>query len=109
MDDSDKANTVVFNEECLHVDQSGSKNRRWVPDLWHSTMTKKENNALVYKDTCLSHVPHNELECLTVQNILNWTLGSVLYWDERLMHSSDNFLINNVKSKQAIVIHTYVV
>ena len=104
----EKTNTIIFNEEDVYVDTSAT-NKMWNPMSWNATKTKKENNAMIAQDQHLSHIPVDDLECLTIQNILNWKLGSVLYWDEKLLHSSDNFRKNNINSKQAIVIHTYVV
>jgi hypothetical protein len=104
----EKTNTIIFNEEDVYVDTSAT-NKMWDSMSWNATKTKKENNAMSVQDQHLSHISVDDLECLTIQNILNWKLGSVVYWDEKLLHSSDNFRKNNINSKQAIVIHTYVV
>lgn len=100
-------NTVIFNEEDTFVDNSDT--RAYNSASWMQTKTPKDNNALITHPRELSHVPDDVLKCLTVQNVLNWTKGSLLWWDEKLLHVSDNFIANNVQSKQAIVVHTYVV
>jgi len=105
----DKTHTIIFNEEDTYVDNTGVANRMWDTKLWNSKKTKKENNSMTFYEQHLSHVSVDELECLTIQKILKWKLGSVLYWDEKLLHCSDNFHKNNLTSKQAIVVHTYVV
>jgi hypothetical protein len=56
------------------------------------------------------HLTHNSLDVvkkLTVKDIYQWKLGSVIYWDSLLLHDSNNFLRYGMKSKQAIVMHTY--
>jgi hypothetical protein len=103
----DMTNTVIFNEEDTFVDDNDTKT--YNSSAWLQTKTFKNNNALMTHPQELSHIPNDILECLTVQNVLNWTSGSVLWWDERLLHVSDNFVLNGVQSKQAIVVHTYVV
>ena len=106
---TEKTNTIIFNEEDMYIDNINVTDKKWERTLWEAQRIKKENNAMNVQDQHLSHIPVEDLECLTIQNILNWKLGSVLYWDEKLLHSSDNFRKNNINSKQAIVIHTYVV
>jgi hypothetical protein len=56
------------------------------------------------------HLSHNNKEVLkrvSLQEIYSWTFGSVIFWDSLLLHDSNNFLRYGLKSKQAIVIHTY--
>lgn len=106
MDQVGKTNTVIFNEQDVYVDETiGHKS--WTDDQWKQNRTPKENNAV--GESLLSHLPNEDLECLTIKTIANWRLGSVIYWDERYLHSSDNFINNGAQSKQALVIHTYVV
>ena len=109
-DFSNPVNTVVFNEEddCVDTVRESDQGLWWNKQKWESTQTPKENNAVQYKDAHLSHINNYDLECLTVQGIFEWKFGSLIYWDERLLHTSDNFTKNNIKSKQALVLHTYV-
>jgi len=108
MDQVEKTNTVIFNEQDVYVDHAVG-HKSWSDQLWKANRQPKENNALSLKNGLLSHLPDDDLECLTVNTVANWKLGSVIYWDERLLHSSDNFIKNDAQSKQALVIHTYVV
>lgn len=103
---SNTVNTVVFNEEDDCVEKV--RGLSWSKRKWESVRTPKENNAMQYRDEYLSHINPVDLECLTVHTIAEWKFGSLIYWDERLLHTSDNFTKNNVKSKQALVLHTYV-
>lgn len=98
--------TIVFNEEDVCTDKV--RGISWNKRKWEENRTHKDNNAVQYKDAHLSHIDDVDLDCLTVQNILEWKFGSLIYWNERLLHTSDNFTKNNVKSKQALVLHTYV-
>ena len=95
--------TVIFNET-----DTNNSGHDWDRTVWDQNRRPKENNAVQYSDTYLGHLRRDDLECLTVQNIVNWKTGSVICWDESLLHASDDFLNNGITSKQAIVIHTYV-
>ena len=106
MTQTERVNTVIFNEEDTYVDNN-VVNKSWSKELWHKNRTPKENNAIGHE--LLGHLPKEDLECLTIQTVVNWRPGSVIYWNERYLHSSDNFVQNGVTSKQALVIHTYVV
>lgn len=108
MDQVSKTNTVIFNEEDTYTDDACSV-KHWSDKLWKSNRQPKENNAVSLGSSLLGHVSVDNLECLTINTIANWKLGSVVYWDEKYLHSSDDFLKNGVESKQALVIHTYVV
>jgi len=102
----EKTNTIIFNEIDTVDDNIDGD---WPDYSWKSDRTIKKNNVL---ETCydlVSHIEREDLECLTLREILNWKEGSLLYWDSKLLHCSDNFLLKDVKSKSAIVIHTHVV
>lgn len=103
-----ETHTIVFNESDTYVAPVNQEEKIWNRTNWKQTRTPKSNNALQYKAQHLSHIPDDDLECLTVENVIQWQLGSVLHWDETLLHCSDNFTNNGIQSKQAIVIHTYV-
>jgi hypothetical protein len=104
----DRVHTVTFNEQDTFVDSADPVRKMWKRAEWNAKRSAKENNATQHFDQHLSHLKPNDLECLTVDQIIPWTLGGVVYWDERQLHCSDNFVKNNIKSKQAIVVHTYV-
>lgn len=100
--------TVVFNEKDTYTQGSPTVTKFWDPIEWNKNKQTKENNAVQYKEQYLSHLKDEDLECLTVHTVAKWKYGSLIYWDEKLMHTSDNFTKNNVKSKQALILHTYV-
>jgi hypothetical protein len=110
-----KVYTVIFDQPDLYVDdaikspeQKDIHHSTWRTFEWVKNRRPQTNNAVQYKQQYLSHLNDEDLECLTVQNILEWCRGDLIYWDERLLHASDNFIVNGIKSKQAIIIHTYV-
>ena len=105
---ADQTNTIIFNEIDTYVDVS-LKDKTGSGSKWVQNESIKENNVMPYYKKHLSHLSDDQIQRLTLQNILNWKLGSVIYWEEKLLHSSDNFSANDLKSKQAIVMHTYVV
>ena len=97
----DCSRTIVFNE--LADDNTRYKE-------WETLLEDKIN----YPDSAASiaeqHLSHNSIELinkLTLQGVYQWKANSLIYWNSRNLHDSDNFLKNGYNSKQAIVIHTY--
>lgn len=110
-----KVHTVVFDQPDTYVDtnvqspeQEDIHHSTWRTFEWVENRRPLDNNALQYKQQYLTHLNDDDLECLTVQNVFEWKRGSLIYWDERLLHASDDFAHNGIKSKQAIIMHTYV-
>lgn len=97
VDNLDKGFTIVFNEYAYD-----NKHMLEMPNL-----SKEPNSAVNIHDEHLSHNSIESLSKLTVQGIYPWIFGSVIYWDSVLFHDSNNFLRYGLKSKQALVIHTY--
>jgi len=85
--------TVIFNEECTSTFADFQKEH-----------TKLQNNARHLAQSLMSHEPVNKLEYVSLLAVAHWEPGSVIAWDRRLLHSSDNFLANNVKEKRALVL-----
>ncbi len=85
--------TVVFNEQCLDSFEN-----------FILTNKKLENNAKdLYNNLC-SHETVDRLEYVSLLSAYNWRSGSMIYWDRKLLHSSDNFLQNGIKQKLALVL-----
>jgi hypothetical protein len=87
--------TVIFNESCTDTF-----------DLYMSNNTKSINNAVDIHNTLLSHETTQRLEYVSLLGAFKWHPGSVIYWDRKLLHASDNFLKNNVNEKTALVLFT---
>lgn len=89
------SNTVIFNEECLDDFE-----------LYKKTNTHKENNASSLKSSILSHIDKEDLKYVSVKSIEKWEKGKLIVWDRKLLHTSDNFLQNNIETKRAFVMFT---
>lgn len=92
---NENTHTVIFNEECL-------------TNFAHFLEENKklENNAKNLYNTLCGHETENRLEYVSLHAAYKWHPGSVIYWDRKLLHCSDNFLINGVKQKTALVLLT---
>ena len=87
--------TVVFNEECTDNFDSFILNNN-----------KLEINAKdLYNNLC-SHETVDRLEYVSLMGVYKWISRSIIYWDRKLLHCSDNFLQNNVNEKIALVLFT---
>lgn len=87
--------TVVFNELCLDsFDNYKLQNIQLV------------NNATNMHDNLMSHESKENLEYVSLRNAYRWISGSVIYWDRKLLHASDNFLKTNLAQKTALVLFT---
>jgi hypothetical protein len=90
--------TVVFNQSSVTVST--------LAEYAANDNKKLDNNAKdLYNNLC-SHIPSNLLEYVSVKGIYQWIPGSVIYFDRKLFHCSDNFLANGLERKQAFVIFT---
>jgi hypothetical protein len=92
--------TIVFNQSSITVPTL-------VEYAANASNKKLENNAKdLYNDLC-SHISSSDLlEYVSVKGIYQWIPGSVIYFESKLFHCSDNFLANGLKRKQAFVIFT---
>jgi|TARA_B110000037_G_C17024639_1_gene466836 hypothetical protein len=54
----------------------------------------------------LSHQPYEDCTGLKINKVIPSKVGSLIYWDRTRIHSSDNFLKNNVTSKTFIAFFT---
>lgn len=87
--------TVIFNESCTDTFETYIANNK-----------KLVNNASYLHDTIMSHETLDKLEYVSLLGAFRWIPGSVIYWDRKLLHASDNFLKNNIMEKQALVLFT---
>lgn len=88
-----KTYTLVFNEES-ETTFTDFVNKNPVLD----------NNASDIFDDYYSHGNIKDLEYVSVKMLCHWQPGSVIYWDRKLLHASDNFLKNGVTEKRALVL-----
>ena len=88
--------TVVFNEECT----TGLKD-------YILNNNKLEHNAKdLYNNLC-SHETIDNLEYVSLMGAYKWIPGSIIFWDRKLLHCSDNFLQNGLDTKTGLVIFTH--
>ena len=57
-------------------------------------------------DKYLTHQPYEDCKSLEIDKIVETKIGSLIYWDRVRIHSSDNFMKNNVKSKTLLAFFT---
>lgn len=90
--------TVVFNQSSETV----ATLAEFIAD---PTTIKLDNNAKYLYNNLCSHIdPAEALEYLSVKGVYRWIPGSVIYFDRKLFHCSDNFFDNGLEYKRAFVI-----
>jgi glutathionyl-hydroquinone reductase len=99
INDKELTHTIVFNQSSVTVPT--------LTDYVANNNNKKlEKNAKdLYNNLC-SHISPNLLEYVSVKEVFRWVPGSVIYFDRKLFHCSDNFLANGLDRKRAFVIFT---
>lgn len=55
----------------------------------------------------LGHVPYDHAEGLTLDGIFKWEPKSIMFWDNTMLHASDDFLGHGIKTKRSFMIFTY--
>jgi hypothetical protein len=89
--------TVVFNEGFTHSNQ--------LKDYIDTNPPKPIPNA----ESIWHLLPEDPIEYakyLSVCLVGKWLPGSVIYWDRRMFHSSDDFRLKGILEKSALVIFT---
>jgi hypothetical protein len=94
-DTQQTTHTVVFNELC----QTNFKDFK----LSHNKLTSHAKNL---HQTHCGHCDADDLEYVSLNGVYAWTPGSLIYWDRKMLHCSDNFLKNHIREKQALVLFT---
>jgi hypothetical protein len=89
------SHTVVFKE--------GSKDSF---ENWKKTASKLENNCSYLHDSILNQVPKEDLEFVSLDSINKWVAGSLIIWEMKAFHTSDNFTANGITNKKSLIIFT---
>ena len=63
-------------------------------------------NCVDLKDSLLSHETEDNLSRVSLLDIYNWHHNSAIYWNTRFLHASDNYLVNGVDGKSALILFT---
>ena len=101
----DRTSTVIFDQLDDYVDASDHRQCR--PQSEYLDMPVLESNAAHFRDDLLSHCDPEILSRLSVRNIVEWKPHSLLYWDAKLIHCSNNYKQHGVNNKEAMIIHSY--
>ena len=99
-------NKQIFNQIDTYIDDRDHKKREFKINKKTYNKNIANNSLSLYEDE-LSHCDKDILKALSVKQILPWTKENAIYWDEKLLHCSNNFKTKGIKSKQHIIIHTY--
>jgi len=87
--------TVMFDQICCDSFES-----------YLATHAPIDHNAVDLHDGLMSHETVEQLSHVSLQGAYAWVPGSVIYWDRRLLHASDNFISSGLMQKQALVLFT---
>lgn len=96
--DMGKTMTIVF-DQCWTESQS-------MQDYIDSDPPLPDHNAEPIWDQHLDNNPRPWAKYLSVKLMAPWVSGSVIAWDRRLLHASDNFVKKNIAEKSALVLFT---
>lgn len=102
-----KSSTIIFEQQDTFVDHADHREKKSRGTKGMLDWPIIENNCINLSDTLLSHIDTEILKRLSLQNVLKWKSNSFLFWDERLLHCSNNYTAQGVETKQAIVMHSY--
>ena len=89
------ASTLIFDQDFITAGDLGA------------TPSIPNNVRCIYQEK-ISHVSPDKIDKLSLRRELIWNTGDLLWWDSPLYHVSNNFPAKGFNSKQAIVLHTYV-
>ena len=91
--ESQTTHTIVFNE-CCETD---------FPDYVAHNPHLEVHAGNIHQEHC-SHIAPENLKYVSLHGAYPWKPGSLIFWDRKLLHSSDNFLKNSITEKQALVL-----
>ena len=98
----------TVNNQLLTKLKSYLKNKERYNDVTNSHIVNRDEFDIEDYSNYLSHIDYNDLIDLKIEFCFEWEIGSALIWDRSLIHSSDNYLKNNVISKLGISIFTII-
>lgn len=97
--DPENTYTVIFNEASI-------SSNRWQDYVASEPKKPPSNIKDIWQDLPNSDLPEHYAEYFSVSHLARWHLGSLIYWDRTLFHSSDNFLNKGISLKEALVLFT---
>lgn len=100
-----KNNSFYINSNFKKYIESLTKSKRFnIRTSRHITNNKKFNKDDYKK--YMTHQPYEDCESLEIDKVIKWKIGSLIFWDRSRIHSSDNFIKNNVLSKTPLAMFT---
>ena len=103
---------TIYKNSSFHVDE---KFKKYIESLTKSKRYNIRTNKHMVNDLnfneedyrkYMSHQPYEDCKSLEIDKVVEWKIGSLIYWDRSRIHSSDNFLINNVLNKTPLAMFT---
>lgn len=91
----------AFKKYVEHLTKSKRYNLRTNKHITSDKMFDKKDY-----EKYMTHQPYNDLTGLEIDKAIEWKIGSLVYWDRCRIHSSDNFLKNNVLYKTPLAMFT---
>ena len=103
---------TIYKNSSFHVDE---KFKKYIESLTKSKRYNIRTNKHMVNDLnfneedyrkYMSHQPYEDCKSLEIDKVVEWKIGSLIYWDRSRIHCSDNFLINNVLNKTPLAMFT---
>ena len=91
----------VFKKYIEHLTKSKRYNLRTNKHITSNKQFDKKDY-----ENYMTHQPYDDLQGLEIDKAVEWKIGSLVYWDRCRIHSSDNFLKNNVLHKTPLAMFT---
>ena len=95
----------LVNEKFREYIDSLSKTKRYNTRTDKHIINNKAFNKNDYQKY-MTHQPYEDCQSLEIDKVISWEIGSIMTWDRSRIHSSDNFLKNNVVSKTCMAMFT---
>jgi len=95
----------LINEKFKEYINSLSKTKRYNTRTDKHVVNNKDFNKSDY-EKYMTHQPYEDCQSLEIDKVVSWEIGSIMTWDRSRIHSSDNFLKNNVVSKTCMAMFT---
>jgi hypothetical protein len=108
------SHTVLFNQRWTGLSANFTKGTAGFPSFVHDTVTdysdvlglSDEPFPTDFHQKHLQHIKTKMLEGLSLDQIIQWRLGSAIVFDCCQLHTSDDFRANGVTTKRGLTIIT---
>lgn len=104
-DMSYKGNVFFVDESFKNYIEYLTKSKRYNQRTNKHIISDKKFDMKHY-ESYMTHQPYNDLQSLEIDRVIEWKIGDLVYWDRCRIHSSDNFLKNNVLYKTPLAMFT---